>query len=56
VNVLVVLAVVLVVLLVALWLALATGLVDHGGSEARPNWRCVDNNLSGAPPPCAYPG
>ena len=52
VNVLVVSAVVLAVLLAGLWLALLTGLVE---SEGRPNWSCVNSNMAGAPPPCAYP-
>jgi hypothetical protein len=41
----------LIVLLVGLWLALATGLV---GSHLRPDWSCIDSNLAGEPPPCAY--
>jgi hypothetical protein len=41
----------LLVLLVVLWLALATGLV---GYHLRPDWSCIDSNLAGEPPPCAY--
>ena len=41
----------LLVLLVGLWLALATGLV---GDHLRPDWSCIDSNMAGAPPPCAY--
>ena len=41
----------LLVLLVGLWLALATGLV---GNHLRPGWSCIDSNMAGAPPPCAY--
>jgi hypothetical protein len=41
----------LLVVLVVLWLALATGLV---GSHLRPDWSCIDSNLGGESPPCAY--
>ena len=51
VNGLVGAGVALLVLLVDLWLALATGLVDY---HARPDWSCIDSNMAGAPPPCAY--
>jgi hypothetical protein len=51
VNGLVGAGVALLVLLVDLWFALATGLVDY---HARPDWSCIDSNMAGAPPPCAY--
>ena len=51
VNGLVVAGVALLILLVGLWLALATGLV---GYHARADFSCIDTNLAGAPPPCAY--
>jgi len=52
VKVLVVTGAALVVLVVGLWLAAVTGLM----ARHEPNWSCVEPNMAGEPPPCAYVG